>query len=170
MTDALCALPVGSSEAGPRPLTNREVRTDTSCQTNYPGPRYGCEANLRLAIQAAGVALWSWNVDDDTLTMDEEGYRLWGVPLKDSVTFVELSAHIHPADRDQVGAAFSATRAISGPYEIDFRILIDDKIHWVSARGQGSDVGMVGRMMFGIFSMSPGANRPKKATSFSPAR
>ena len=107
--------------------------------------------NLRLAIEAAGVALWSWNVDNDKLTMDERGYRLWGVPISEFVTFEDLSAHIHPADRDRVRAAFSATRAISGPYEIDFRIMIGDSVHWVSARGQGADVGMVGRVMFGIF-------------------
>jgi two-component sensor histidine kinase len=108
-------------------------------------------ANLRLAIEAAGVALWSWNVDNDKLTMDESGYRLWDVPISEFVTFEDLSAHIHPADRDRVGAAFSATRAISGPYEIDFRIMIGDTIRWISARGQGADVGMVGRVMFGIF-------------------
>jgi cytosine/adenosine deaminase-related metal-dependent hydrolase len=29
----------------------------------------------------AGVALWSWNIDNDNLTMDERGYGLWGVPI-----------------------------------------------------------------------------------------
>jgi len=107
--------------------------------------------HLRLAIEAAGVALWSWNVDSDKLTMDESGYRLWAVPISEFVTFEDLSAHIHPADRDRVRAAFAATRAISGPYEIDFRIMVGDNIRWISARGQGEDVGMVGRVMFGIF-------------------
>jgi two-component sensor histidine kinase len=114
-------------------------------------PPVWSEGNLRLAIVAAGVALWSWNVDNDKLTMDESGYRLWGVPISEFVTFEDLSSHIHPADRDRVGAAFAATRAIPGPYEIDFRILIADTVHWISARGQGADVGMVGRVMFGIF-------------------
>lgn len=106
---------------------------------------------MRRAIEAAGVALWSWNVDDDRLTMDEQGYRLWGVPISEFVTFEDLSSHIHPADRDRVRAAFAATRAISGSYEIDFRIMLADAIRWVSARGQGEDVGMVARVMFGIF-------------------
>jgi PAS domain-containing protein len=74
--------------------------------------------HLRLAIEAAGVALWSWNVDTDELTMDERAFALWGVPQSDTVTFEDLSAHIHPADRDRVRAAFSATRAILGAYEI----------------------------------------------------
>ena len=106
---------------------------------------------MRLAVEAAGVALWSWNVDTDKLTMDESGYRLWGVPISEFVSFEDLSSHIHPADRDRVRAAFSATRAISGPYEIDFRIVIGEQIRWISARGQGEDVGMVARVMFGIF-------------------
>jgi PAS domain-containing protein len=109
------------------------------------------EAHLRLAIQAAGVAMWSWNVDTDKLTMDESGYHLWDVPVSEFVTFEDLSSHIHPADRDRVRAAFAATRALSGAYEIDFRIIVGDEVRWVSARGQGADVGIVDRVMFGIF-------------------
>jgi two-component sensor histidine kinase len=109
------------------------------------------EAHLHLAIDAAGVALWSWNVDNDNLTMDERGYRLWGVPVCEFVTFEDLSSHIHPADRDRVRAAFVATRAILGRYEIDFRIMLGNQVRWISARGQGSDQGMVGSLMFGIF-------------------
>ena len=107
--------------------------------------------HLRFAIEGAGVALWSWNVDTDHLTLDRRAYDMWGVPEAKDVSFEVLSARIHPADRDRVGAAFTATRAIVGSYEIDFRIIIGDEVRWVSARGQGQDAGMVGRSMFGIF-------------------
>ncbi|MDB5646134.1 HWE histidine kinase domain-containing protein, partial [Methylobacterium sp.] len=107
--------------------------------------------HLRLAIDAAGVALWSWNVDDDTFTMDKRGHELWDIPMSAHVTFEELSSRIHPADKDRVRAAFSATRAILGPYETDFRILHGTDVRWVSARGQGDDNGIVGAVMFGIF-------------------
>ena len=113
-------------------------------------PRWD-EKHLRLAIEAAGVALWSWNVENDKLTMDEQGYAMWGVPLAPFVTFEDLSSHIHPADRDRVRAAFAATRGILGPYEIDFRIMIGSDVRWVSARGQGDDAGIVGSVMYGIF-------------------
>ncbi len=107
--------------------------------------------NLVRAIEAAGVTLWSWNVDTDALTMDDASYDLWGIARGNDVNFEDLSAHIHPADRDRVRAAFTATRAIIGPYEIDFRIMVEDEVRWVSARGQGNDEGMVKRIMFGIF-------------------
>jgi len=108
-------------------------------------------AHLQIAIEAAGVTLWSWNVDNDRFTMDERAYDMWGVPHNATVTFEDLSSHIHPADRDRVRAAFSATRALAGAYEIDFRIVIGEEVRWISARGQGGDAGIVGRVMFGIF-------------------
>ena len=107
--------------------------------------------NLVRAIEAAGVTLWSWNVDTDALAMDNHAYDLWGIPRGEEVGFEDLSAHIHPADRDRVRAAFTATRALIGPYEIDFRIMIGDELKWISARGQGDDAGIVKRVMFGVF-------------------
>lgn len=107
--------------------------------------------NLVRAIEAAGVTLWSWNVDTDALAMDDHAYDLWGIPRATDVCFEDLSAHIHPSDRDRVRAAFNATRAIIGPYEIDFRIMIGDELRWISARGQGDDEGILQRIMFGIF-------------------
>ena len=107
--------------------------------------------NLRRAIQAAGVALWSWNVEADKFAMDEQGVDMWAVDPNGELRFEDLSARIHPADRDRVRAAFTATRGIEGAYEIDFRIMIGDDIRWISARGLGNDAGMHKGHMFGIF-------------------
>jgi two-component sensor histidine kinase len=110
------------------------------------------EKHLRAATTAAGVALWSWNVDTDAVTMDERAYDLWEVPKNErKITFEILSQNIHPADLERVRSAFAATRAVVGAYEIDFRILSGSDIRWISARGQGDDADIVGRIMFGIF-------------------
>jgi hypothetical protein len=37
------------------------------------------EDHLRLAVEAARVALWSWQVDHDDFAMDERGFDLWGL-------------------------------------------------------------------------------------------
>lgn len=106
---------------------------------------------LRLALKAAGVALWSWNVDTDKFTMDNRGFALWDLPQGPEVSFEDLSVRIHPADRDRVRAAFAATRGILGGYETDFRIIIENHVRWISARGQGDDAGILERIMFGVF-------------------
>lgn len=119
--------------------------------TDNAMPTLWNEQHLRLAVEAACVALWAWHVDEDRFAMDERGFSLWSLPWADQVTFEELSAHIHPADRDRVRAAFTATRSVAGSYEIDFRIITGDAVRWISARGQGADFGIVEGLMFGIF-------------------
>jgi two-component sensor histidine kinase len=110
------------------------------------------EKHLRAATRAAGVALWSWNVDSDAFSMDEPGYELWEVSKDEQkITFDILSKNIHPADLERVRSAFTATRAVVGSYEIDFRILAGSDIRWISARGQGDDAAIADRIMFGIF-------------------
>lgn len=106
---------------------------------------------LRRAIHAAGVALWAWSVSDDRFAMDEQAFKLWGLVKSGEVKFEDLSAHIHPADRDRVRAAFMATRGIVGAYEIDFRIMVGDEIRWISARGIGDDAALHEGQMFGVF-------------------
>src|ERR1700693_5317959 len=110
--------------------------TETSEKSKLPVWDSG---HLRLAIAAAGVALWSWNVDTNRFSMDERAFELWGVPLSEYVTFDDLSARIHPADRDRVKGAFVATGALVGAYEIDFRIMVGDDVRWVSDPGQRND-------------------------------
>lgn len=107
--------------------------------------------NLKRALHAAGVALWSWTVETDDFAMDERAFELWGLPAEGSVRFEDLSSRIHPADRDRVRAAFTATRALVGAYEIDFRILLGEEIRWISARGLGNDEGLHKGQMSGVF-------------------
>ena len=106
---------------------------------------------LRRAIDAAGVSLWTWNVETDEFAMDDRGYRLWEVPRGPELTFDLLSAKIHPADRDRVSEAFAATRASEGSYEIDFRTKSGPHVKWISARGRGRDAGIVEGEVTGIF-------------------
>ncbi len=126
------------------------TQPEAASRGQSPPPEWEAR-RLRLAVEAAGVALWEWNVDTDLFGMDERAFQLWGLPWSEAVTFEELSHHIHPADRDRVRAAFSATRAVFGPYESDFRIMLGEEVRWIAARGQGEDFGIVGRTMFGIF-------------------
>ena len=51
---------------------------------------------LRIATDAAGIALRSWNVETNSISMDERAHGLWDVPAGEAVTFEDLSARIHP--------------------------------------------------------------------------
>lgn len=81
---------------------------------------WGAE-HLRIAADAAGMALWSWNIDTNEIALDERAHKLWGVPRNGLVTFEDLSARIDPADRNRVKTAFIATRGLAGTYEMGVR-------------------------------------------------
>ncbi|MDH4441523.1 MAG: HWE histidine kinase domain-containing protein [Rhizobium sp.] len=107
---------------------------------------------LRSAIDSAGVALWTWIIENDEFIMDARGFELWGLSAKTVLTFEHLSAQIHPADRDRVRTAFEATRVVEGQFEIDFRILTSaSDVRWISARGQGNKGEPAAEKMTGIF-------------------
>lgn len=106
---------------------------------------------LRFATLAAGVALWSWKTETDEISLDERARRLWSLADEENVTFARMSMRIHPQDLDRVQSAFAATRAVPGPYEIDFRILHDGAVRWISARGKGNDEGLQEGRLFGVF-------------------
>ncbi len=53
------------------------------------------EKHLQAATRAAGIALCSWNVDTDAITMDERAYDLWEVSKDElEITFEILSRNI----------------------------------------------------------------------------
>jgi two-component sensor histidine kinase len=135
-------------------LGNELVRLFDPGKAVIPEPRSinpVWDANrLRTATDAAEVGLWSWNIDADDFTMDERSHRLWGVG-DGRVTFEDLSAKVHPDDVRKVRTAFTSARKVLGVYEMDFRILHSDEIHWISSRGMGDNLGAIGRIMFGVF-------------------
>ena len=126
-------------------------------------PAYWDETRLRSAVAAAGVALWSWNIDTDQLDLDDLAFGLWGIPVSEAVCFEDLSERVHPSDRDRVRTAFAMTKAIVGAYELDFRILTGDEIRWISVRGNGVETDAVDRVVLGIFLDVTGRKQAEEA-------
>jgi PAS domain-containing protein len=133
-------------------------------------PEWNADELLR-AIKSAGVALWTWIIDNDAFVMDAKAYELWDIPVALDLTFEHLSAKVHPADRDRVRVAFVATRGIDGPFEIDFRILTDaSDVRWISARGQGNKGEPGTKRMTGIFLDVTGRKQQRRGMNYSLAK
>lgn len=105
------------------------------------------EEYLRLAIEAARIVIWAWQVDSDKAAMDERAFELSGLDCADEATFDKRSARINPFDRDRVRAAFNATPSIEGSNEIDFRIF-GDKVRWIAARDRAQRLVTYGCRLF----------------------
>ncbi len=93
----------------------------------------------QLAVDAAEVGAFDWNLQTDELRWDERLLRLFGLDRETfGGTIDAFNAAVHPDDRDRVTEALRVAIATCGPYAAEYRIhLPDGVVRWVAARGRG---------------------------------
>jgi PAS domain S-box-containing protein len=94
------------------------------------------EAHLRMAVEAAGVGIWSWNVRADEVTWSEPMKAIFGLASGTAPAGRErYLALIHPDDRAR--SAERITQGIAeGRWEDEYRIVrADGAVRWVMAKG-----------------------------------
>ncbi len=141
----------GNHPLGPPFRSTRRRATGSGPLLPQDRPLLWETKKLKHALGAAGVSLWSWTPQTDLFIMDDLGFKLWGLRRKTRVTLEDLSARVYPADLEMVRANLRATRTLQGSYEIDFRILVDKQVRWVSVRGLGEDELLHDGQMLGVF-------------------
>ncbi len=109
------------------------------------------EDRLKLALGAAHMGTWDWQLPTNELKWSDEMRQIFGLadgtPDVTTELFVDL---IHPDDRQFVSRAH--TRAINQgiPYDIEFRTVHrDGSVHWVMGKGKAllDDAGRMVRML-----------------------
>ncbi|GEM_PF-982328 len=98
------------------------------------------QENLRLALEAARMGLWSWDIQADIIFWSDMIYDLFGIPQKSSsaLTYQDYLHIIHPEDRPRVETAIQ--HALKNPklfYSVEHRIIkLDGEIRWISGQGR----------------------------------
>lgn len=96
------------------------------------------EKRTRIAVDAAEMATWEWNLITDKAYWNERHFLLLGMEPKagpvDSDTFLN---HIHPDDRDRIRDELRQTIEERTVYDAEFRAVRDDGvIRWMSGYGR----------------------------------
>ncbi|MDT9592100.1 SpoIIE family protein phosphatase [Nocardioides zeae] len=91
----------------------------------------------QLAVDAAGVGAFDWDLRTDVLRWDERLLELFGHTRESFGGTIEaFNACVHPEDRDRVGLALSSAIESCGGYAAEYRVVRPDgEVRWVSARG-----------------------------------
>jgi PAS domain S-box-containing protein len=99
--------------------------------------RKDIEERLQLAIRAAEVGIWDWDVVNDRLTWDAAMYRLYGIaPEQFSGTYGAWEAGLHPEDLQESREAIQRTLRGEGEFNPEFRVIWPDgSIHFIKANG-----------------------------------
>jgi PAS domain S-box-containing protein len=81
--------------------------------------------------QAVGnIGSWRLDVCKNELKWSDENHRIFGIPKGIPLTYETFLSTVHPDDREYVEGEWKA--GLEGkPYDIEHRIIVDDKIKWV---------------------------------------
>ncbi len=110
------------------------------------------EDRLRLALEAAHVGTWDWNIVTSEVVWSENHERLLGLPLGSfEGTYEAFLACIHPEDRELVAQTITKALETKTDYNQEFRVLWSDgSSHWIVSKGkfsyntQGQATRMIG--------------------------
>jgi diguanylate cyclase (GGDEF)-like protein/PAS domain S-box-containing protein len=110
------------------------------------------EERLRLALDAAGMGTWDWNLETNQVIWSQSLERLMGMkPGSFDGRADTVKALIHPEDRPLVMAAIARSIEQGDDYDIEFRFVRPDgRIRWVVSKGEvlrsteGKPLRMVG--------------------------
>ncbi|HEY5939904.1 MAG TPA: PAS domain S-box protein [Gemmatimonadales bacterium] len=96
------------------------------------------QERLRLALNAARMGTWQWNVATNTLTWDDPLHELYGIEPGQRVTQYEhFIGRVHPDDRDFVAASVQRALEGGGGLDYEFRILLPDgRVRWLADQGR----------------------------------
>jgi PAS domain S-box-containing protein len=98
------------------------------------------ELRHRLAIDAAQIGTWTWDVATDQTTFDDRVRDLFGFEGDEPWLWVDiLAGRVHPDDRDAVTTALGAAAdpAGDGRYDAEFRVVRPDgSERWARASGR----------------------------------
>jgi PAS domain S-box-containing protein len=109
------------------------------------------EERLRVAIDAAELGTWDWDLATNEVRWNARHYALLGLkPTPGPLTPDDFACYVHTDDRPEVMRHLQAAVDDNQLFEAEFRVLTaQDELRWLSSHGQATDIapdGRVGRM------------------------
>jgi PAS domain S-box-containing protein len=98
----------------------------------------GTEAHLRLALTAAGMETWDWDLGTGRVVWSPAHARLFGLKEGEFDGRLEtLLNAVHPDDRAELLLRIEAAKANHAPYLHEYRVIWrDGSEHWIAGHGR----------------------------------
>ncbi|MCA1994047.1 MAG: PAS domain S-box protein, partial [Coleofasciculus sp. S288] len=96
------------------------------------------EERLRMALDAASMGIWNWNVLTNQITASSHCEQLFGLnPGTFGGTYEAFKACIYPEDLKPIIQAVNKSRLEQQDYHHEFRVVWpDNSIHWLEGKGR----------------------------------
>lgn len=121
------------------------------------------ETHLRLAIEAAGMVTWQWDIAAGTILYSDNVPTLaHGQETERYGSVTGLIQEVHPDDRDRLADAIRQTTDENRPFDCEYRVrMLDGIYHWV--HGKGSIVAASGHKPTRLLGVSIDISARKQA-------
>lgn len=96
------------------------------------------DERLRLALDAAHMGTFDWDIPNNRITWSRWHEELWGFkPGEFGGTYEAFSQRVHPDDAPGIDAEVKRCMATHEPYAREFRVIWPDgSVHWIAGRGE----------------------------------
>lgn len=126
-------------DARPRTGRHRRDRGPRATAVGSSGPWVDTSEVLAdLALSAAGVGTFEWDLEANRLHWDERMHELFGYRREEfDGTLTAFNARLHPDDRPVVGRTVQRAIDSVADFELEYRVEIPGgPTRWISARGR----------------------------------
>jgi PAS domain S-box-containing protein len=127
-----------------------QVREEVAARTIIQCELQKSEERLNLAMQAADIGFWDWDLTSGEQTWSDRAKTLLGLPAESPADFETLMGAVHPDFREKMWAAIN--QAIENHKDLDFEfasVWPDKSVHWQMSKGRAfyDESGRATRMM-----------------------
>lgn len=139
--DSLSEMRANATREASLEITNKVIEAKVEEKTNQYKELISKieidEKRMNLALNAANIGSWSWDVKRDIITADDRLGPIYGLkadafPQK----YHQFAVLLHPEDRDYVAKNISGAMNKHEPYDVRYRIIHpDSSIRMITAKG-----------------------------------
>jgi len=97
------------------------------------------QQRLMLAVKAADLGIWEWDIAKNEIWATEAGRERVGVREDEKISIERFLQSVHPEDREKVRADVRRTIEGTGTSEpeAEYRVIAEDgSLRWISSRGK----------------------------------
>lgn len=111
---------------------------DVTAQNHAETALRESEERLRLALDAAHMGIFDWDISNNHITWSRWHEELWGLkPGEFGGTYEAFAERVHPHDLQAIEAEIAHCMAQHKPYQGEFRVVWPDgSVRWISGRGE----------------------------------
>jgi two-component system sensor kinase FixL len=95
------------------------------------------EQDIEIAADAAGLALWSWDIARDQVWLSHKARAVFGFSPSEKLNTQRIRSVVHPEDREVVRKAVENSLRTGAESPAEYRVVLPDgRIRWVARRSR----------------------------------